>query len=721
MYSPKVIEARLELALKKGALSGADPIRYSPAYCAQVVAHLDELRSSEGALKRPLAPDELAFISNERLLCQLDFLYWAERYAVVLAHDGRMVPYRPNIAQRIMGSICGEMEEEGVAIMTQQLKGRQLGVSTDTELRIAHRVLFYPYTNALVASSDPEKSWKMAEMMRRAWASQPWWLRPLFRTWESGEVLYEAPDLGSAVTIAHGTAKSGVGRGDTPLIAHCSELPDWNNLEENLEAALLNAMHPNEYTFLVLESTAKGREDWWHRKWKINKELWPTRRSTFRPVFLPWYVSDDKWPTEAWLRARRQLFARWRPEDATAAMMRRAASYVASNDTLLKHFGRGWEMPLEKAFYWEVARDEALRSGTLSKFLEEKPSDDIEAFQAAGTSVFPYEVILSYKDKLPDPLGLFSVEGDEVATRLTAFPASERLALDPIPLRAQVRPKPLAWRLMPLRWRGQSDTDPTGKLLVWEAPRDGQDYYIGVDCGQGVGRDKTCVQVVRRGTPHRAEGQVAEWASPWASAFDVWPVVLALATFYTVRRADGEGWQQPLLAIETAENGLAVQNELRKRGYTRFHRTVKLGAGGAQVEDIGWRTTSASRPALLDFCIKAVMDGWVEICSPWLLEELQGLEVSETARRLRIDHGSGGHDDRVFAFAIPLYSMSHSSFRRSATSAQAERQRRDESLLEDPQAPTEEQFTPTPSSYLTEMGGGLDSHGQIDYNMYDPV
>ena len=62
--------------------------------------------------------------------------------------------------------------------MMQQLKARQLGVTTLTELAVAHRVQFHPRVNAVVASADPKKSVKMATMIDFCWKSQPWWLLP---------------------------------------------------------------------------------------------------------------------------------------------------------------------------------------------------------------------------------------------------------------------------------------------------------------------------------------------------------------------------------------------------------------------------------------------------------------------------------------------------------------------------------------------------------------
>jgi len=52
-----------------------------------------------------------------------------------------------------------------------------------------------------------------------------------------------------------------------------------------------------------------------------------------------------------------------------------------------------------------------------------------------------------------------------------------------------------------------------GRLLLYEAPRDGFNYAVGIDTAEGVGLDRSVCQILRLGTLVHADMQVGEWAS----------------------------------------------------------------------------------------------------------------------------------------------------------------------------------------------------------------
>src|SRR5262249_5689623 len=202
---------------------------------------------------------------------------WAENYhfirdAVTLA----LVPFRQNHYQQVLTLAQAELEDASKPIVVQLLKARQGGGTTDTTSKIEHRMLFVPNTAAVIASSDPEKSWKLSEMISRSLPKQPWWLvPPNLKEYQSGEVFLDCFARNSYVSIQHGTQGTGISRGDTVNAFHLSELPDYDNPDLIVDASLFGAWHPSPLHFGVLESTAKGRKNWWHKRWLDNKENWP--------------------------------------------------------------------------------------------------------------------------------------------------------------------------------------------------------------------------------------------------------------------------------------------------------------------------------------------------------------------------------------------------------------------------------------------------------------
>lgn len=1011
MYSRRVIQRRLEAASRIGVRLAVRSLDFT-AKMAEVL----------GPVPRLLSPDEQEYIQSEIILCQCDFLYWASRYAVITHWRGYPILFVPNKAQSIILDVWSEMEDEGLPLNILELKGRQSGVSTLTELAIAHRVQFYPNVHAVIGSSDPEKSRKMAAIIENVWKNAPWWLLPKMTKHVSGELI-EFGEQESSVSIEHGRQLTGIARGTTVSIVHLclsphslvivgdgmakpiaevkagdrvitstgrvalvsrvlksartnelttelwlwgnfaplsctrdhpimcpdgwrpasslksgdwvkmpvrkitqelrevhtqvlpharthkygvtktfqldfdfgwlcglylaegcmqttkrngkvwvtgllfaihqkeveefsaklqssvgqnqpikvkkhnsqtrvlavgsaqtarwmeenfghrdqkrvpdwcwsagrdfckgiiagylkgdghlsktenqifassvrlqlhvqlrsliaslgygwsgicqrpagnyynrncreiwiltianptaarlrqdlewpvesenhealhwrytpnrdfieiqvernfdgfspefydlevaaeehdfctlqccvknSEIPDFDDPEEKIDSSLLRAVHDTPETFIVLESTAKGRgpDNYWHKKWLTAKEGWRKRRSRFRPVFLPFFVAEDLWPTEDWLKLS-PIPRNWQPELQTANYAHKAALYVASVPLLRKHLGANWEMSHKQKWFWECERAEAVRNHTLNKLLEELPADDLEAFQSGTISVFDGDLLSRMRASVMPPAGVYSVFGDLSEIPVRFHP--DRPEVDR--RREQIRVRytsggeapPSDYVLYPLH--STPEDDPDLRFYVYERPAANEEYVIGVDIGDGIGADRSVIQVIRRGDEERNDMQVAEFASAWVSGHDLWPFLLAIGAYYTIQMGDKQ--VRPKLVIEV-NRGESVQFEIRKRGWSNCHVRRKLDRRSMTVGTaLGWLTTQNSRTDMLDFLGKSLRDRWFDINSPWFIDEMADFGQNDLRRRLEALHGA--HDDRLFAAGIGLFSL----------------------------------------------------------------
>ena len=674
MYHPQVIEANIasqQAEINERARQSYDPnlekfeLQYhSIAEVRAACSHFTErLRQYDIACERdPKTPkikfnlDERRWIRNERVMCRLDFLYWATRYAYIRSRDGQLILYSPNVAQRIVHTLRAENELARVAIAFIQLKARQLGVSTDTEITVLHRGQFYAHTNAVVASSDPDKSTKMAGMMERAFDNQPFYLKPNIRQ-VIGELI-EFPLQHSFISIQHGSQFTGISRGDTPTVAHLSELCDFKNAEDLVDASLMRAMHDSPWMYLVLESTAQGRRNWWHDSWSYAKANWESGRARLRPIFLPWFVGTDLYPTETWLRARPRSLD-WKPAGHTIAHADRARNYVRSNTLLKRFLGDDWTMPLDQMWFYEVEREEHMAKNELNKFLQEMPADDLEAFQSTAISVFDTDTISWYRDEAGrrDPVGVYTILGDDIPDRLRIPQRQWDYDKPTITVRANWSPQvSLEYTLQPVRWEGYSSDSEHGKLYIYERPQDGEEYGFGVDTSDGLGQDRSVIEGIRKGDLHRNDLQCVEYANPYVNAFDLWPICMAIGSYYAVRR---QGIiQQPRMAIECKGNGEATQNELRKRGWSNFHLWVRYDTKKirkSQSQKLGVFTNYWFRTMMMDWIIKFLRDGWLDINSPYFVTEMEDLERGEEIQELKATYG--GHDDRIMAMGIVLISL----------------------------------------------------------------
>lgn len=664
MYDPAVTRRRIERRIAATA-DHPDPaqrfhaVYHSPSEVDSLIDELDRLvvqdEHSTIRLKRPLDSNEQAWVNNERTLCTLDADYWMSRYAWINDDTNTQIRFTPRKAQRVILNVWGQLEADVFAIMMQLLKARQLGGSTVVELESLRRILFFPDTNGVVGSCDDEKSQLMFKMVERCWERQPWWLVPAHTSHKIGR--YFELENGSSITVQSGKSTSGIARGYTPQIVHISELASFFDPRKLIDASLLHAVHPHAGTFLVLESTAEGLNNWWHKKWKSSVKGWANGTGRLCPLFLPWFLGEDIYPTATWLRMH-PVPSGWAPSEKTETHAKKCALYARTNDRLVRIYGPRWEMPRHQQWFYECQYEEAAEEGRLSSFLTEMPSDPEEAFQSTNFAAVDVEDITRHATAAQErpPYGVFGVVGDPDEIPQKFWPQRRWIDRERKPLRIAA-PLPLgsAYEFVPLKFQSY-DENPLGRLYIFDPPRDGEEYGIGVDMGDGIGQDRSVCSVIKKYALDTPWVQAAEFASDYMNSLDFWPIVQAIASYYTVYRHGR--LKQPKLVIECKANGEMVQLELKKRGWTNFHLWVRYDTRRiepAKAHHIGVLTTGYFRRMMMDKILHVVKNFDIDVRSPWLVEEFRSLERDEERQQIRAD--AGGYDDRVMAMGFPLISL----------------------------------------------------------------
>jgi len=634
---------------------------HSVADVRLIVERLDEAWDPDTKDQtRDLTHEEVYFIENERTLCRYDFLYWASRYAWINDWQKKLTLFAPNVAQRVILDIWAEMEAKRWSIMMIQLKARQLGVSTLTELAVAHRVQFWPDVDAVVASSTPGKTEKMAKMIRTCWEHQPWWLMPKATAYFNLMPREFGGKHNSALDVSQsGNQFAGVSRGSTPSVFHGSELAEWTNPEEDVDASLLNAVHETPHVFFILESTALGRENWWHRKWQLSKEGWDRGRAKLCPIFLPWYVGRDIYPDETWL-LKHPIPPDWSPDDHMVHYAVRAEHYVKAHPRIRQFLGEHWVMPKEQLWWYEVTREEYTRANELNRFLAEVCCDDFEAFQSTNYSAFRTEVILNLREKQREPEGVYKLVGigearEDIPPEYRPSFVEIDTSKPKIPIHAQWGQHDYRYELVPIRFEGY-DGSSDGKIFIWDHPQDDFEYGCGVDTGDGIGLDGSIVEVLQKGDMQHNDKQMAEMASPYINAFSFWPWVYALGTYYS-KNINGER-RQARAVIDVQRNGESVQHELRKRGWANFHQWMRLDSKRLRLSEsrkLGFVANAWSRPMMLDMLLSYINNQWCDIQSPMFVAEMESLERDDERQSMKAVFG--GHDDRIMALGMILFSF----------------------------------------------------------------
>lgn len=371
MYSPKIIAA------KAAAIESKYPIKLKEYSVAEVETWVDKLKdlihpeSSEAKprLTRALHTHEQDFITNEIFMCKISYPYWAPRYAFIKYDKGGVRRIKLSESQEMLLSVLGTLEESGKPAKIINLKARQVYASTFSETVITHKVMNTPGITAIVASDEPKKSEFMFNMMERVYNHMPFYLKPHKKFHVKGSQLF-FDELDSLIDVDSGNKTvGGIGQGMTVHNGHLSELATWNNTDQitqDLIPALLSGENPA--TFFIMESTANGKWGAWYEWWKAakNKEFYG-----FVPVFIPWWAMTEKYsaaPDEGWGPSER--------------VMKLALQLKMT---------KGVELNRKQMFWWDQNYVSFKAANRLHDFYAEYASDDQEAFQLAGNTVFDTE------------------------------------------------------------------------------------------------------------------------------------------------------------------------------------------------------------------------------------------------------------------------------------------------------------------------------------------
>jgi hypothetical protein len=263
MYSQKIINARCDEFTRQ---NGWEPIRHSYEQVKEFSAYIETLVKKESnskntylTISKPITArrgNEIKhWIENEQVLCALDSSYWEQNYAFVCDEKGQIYKFSPRLSQRIYDSVISDFDEKQVSIELLILKGRQLGITTQTALKFIHRIMFVPHTQAIMASVKASASELIERILDTAYNRCPWWLVPR-------KLPKRAFDNGSILSIQSGMQATGLAQGWTPTSVHLSELADVPDPKRTIEEGLFRATHSSKNLFMVLEGTGGGNTGW---------------------------------------------------------------------------------------------------------------------------------------------------------------------------------------------------------------------------------------------------------------------------------------------------------------------------------------------------------------------------------------------------------------------------------------------------------------------------
>lgn len=541
-----------------------------------------------------------------------DFEFWAYTCLVITEKGtGRDIPFKLNRAQRYYLKELEKLRLSDSPIDIVLCKARQWGGSTLTQLymlwiQLVHRANW----NSVICGHVETAARNVSGMLQKAINNMP--------AWTTGVKIKTSPYQGSQKTRYINTTNSrySIGSAEKPeglrsediAMAHLTEVGLWKATKgkkpEDLVQAIFGSILSGPYTMKVLESTAKGVGNYFHRTWISALK----GENNFTPVFIPWFLIDIY---------------------SEHIYHQEYYSFILSMDEY-EHWLFELGATLE-AIKWYRSKKKEMNDQW--RMCSEYPSTAAEAFQSTGRRVFPAKYVESLRRTCVEPVfyGEFCGNAEKGKDSLLNVRFEN---LPPTPDRENI-------------------------LWVWALPdmsvsyRDR--YIVSVDVG-GVSEnaDYSDISVADRLPMLEDDGVpeiVAEWHGHIEHDLLIWKAAQIASAYGNA-----------LLVIESntletegteGDNFEYVLDEIVESYDNLYSRTTPEQIRQGMPTKYGFHTNTKTKPMVVNFLRAAARDGqYVERCMETTLE-MDVFELKEDGKQTGAVEGC--HDDRVMARGILVY------------------------------------------------------------------
>lgn len=537
-----------------------------------------------------------------RIRIKHDFEYWAKSTAIISDKGkGRDISFTLNRPQReyLRTMELLRIQEKPIDIIL--CKARQWGGSTLTQLYMLWIQLVHKHNwNSVICGDIEKQSSIVAGMLSKVISHYPLWAT-------NGSKVTTTPFQGARNTrvISYSNSRYSLGSSQKPdslrsediSMAHLTEVGLWKatagRKPEDLVQSIFGSVSSSAYTVKVIESTAKGVGNFFHRTWIEATE----GRNNFTPVFIPWYSID--------------LYSK-------PIATKDYGNFVDSMDNY-EHTLFTLGATLEAINWYRHKRREIPDEWRL---FSEFPSTANEAFQSSGRRIFRIAYVQEAKRScIPPPF-----TGDIENGKFTPASPGERCDENSL----------WVW------------------LMPDEEQHFRNRYIVTVDVG-GVSdkADYSCIIVADRiamlsgGVPEIAacwHGHIEHDKLAWkaveiAKAYDNALLIIESNTLET------EGTE--------GDNFEYILNEIAGRYSNLYSRTSAQEIRQGRPRRWGFHTNPSTKPMVINFLIKALRDNlYIERCLATTFE-LDLYELKENGKEMGAVEGN--HDDRVMATAILVW------------------------------------------------------------------
>lgn len=567
--------------------------------------HLLKYKGDADLARDRLSVEENKWIDDEVFHCLIDPRYFISNYyAYRDEKEGFKGLYPLFDSQEILHEEYRRLEKLHGRVRALVLKARQMGSTTYNCAEFFHATMFKEHANSIIVGQDQDQAGFIMGMYESALDFIPWWMRPRKgKGCEVGRVInfdekddmlrMTKPGLKSWIYADNANKPTGVGRGKTLNRALMSELAFWQNGSQ-LSKSLFPTMNTPD-GFYIMESTANGRNDFWHNLWRRAE----AGKIDWNPIFIPFYRREVTYSLPI---QKGRTFTVTDEERAMRDAIFEKEHFIIKDETL------NWMRNKKEEF---VATD-----GDDTMFSQEYTSNAEESFQSSAITAFPRGIINKFSKRTRDPVWIGEVTLD-LGNQKPKLYLREVAVGDVIPY-----------------------PETENRLHIWEKPVAGAEYALGADVALGnPGGDYSTVQVIKRGNIHEKDVQVAMWhglINPTAFA----DVIAALGWWYN----------EALAAVEVNSFGLLTNSVLmRNIEYENVYRYKHLDKITHFITNTtGFLSTAKSTDGLMAKMSEYLLDDEVEINCKFTMDEFRDYTEEGAI-------GDGAHDDLVDALMIAIY------------------------------------------------------------------
>lgn len=305
------------------------------------------------------------------------------------------IPLYLNKGQRILVAELERQRLAGVPIRILLVKARQWGGSTVTQCYMSwlQRYWFENWHSCIVALNQTQAV-NIRTMYKNLIAKLPRWSDPIsFRRFEGTELIRIIPERGCRIQIGSATKPDALRSFDFSMV-HLSEVGLWKDTKEtkadDVAMALYSTVPDVPGTFIVMESTAKGVGNFFHRQYLASLDNKEHGTNGIRPVFVGWYVD-----------------ARY-----TRRYLDRYPSTEAFVETWTEYNWWQWEQGATlDGIYWYI-RYKKEKNWNDFQMKSEYPTTAEEAFQTKSGRYFTDDLLSWLKQNVKPPKFIGDIRGD---------------------------------------------------------------------------------------------------------------------------------------------------------------------------------------------------------------------------------------------------------------------------------------------------------------------